>query len=85
MGHKTHPLGFRLGITQQHRSAWYSKLSNYSTLIKEDFAIRKIIYDYFIYNSIKSTGITKILPPISTAAIPGLRTIRVIPGIQLMK
>lgn len=60
MGHKTHPLGFRLGITQQHRSAWYSKLNNYSTLIKEDFAIRKIIYDYFIYNSIKSTGITKI-------------------------
>jgi len=60
MGHKTHPLGFRLGITQQHRSAWYSKLSNYSTLIKEDFAIRKIIYDYFIHNSIKSTGVTKI-------------------------
>nr|YP_002327527.1 ribosomal protein S3 [Vaucheria litorea]ACF70944.1 ribosomal protein S3 [Vaucheria litorea] len=60
MGHKTHPLGFRLGITQQHKSAWYSKLSNYSTLIKEDFAIRKIIYDYFIYNSIKSTGVTKI-------------------------
>lgn len=60
MGHKTHPLGFRLGITQQHRSAWYSKLSNYSTLIKEDFAMRKIIYDYFINNSIKSTGITKI-------------------------
>jgi small subunit ribosomal protein S3 len=60
MGHKTHPLGFRLGITQQHKSAWYSKLTNYSTLIKEDFAIRKIIYDYFIYNSIKSTGVTKI-------------------------
>jgi len=27
MGQKTHPLGFRLGITQEHRSAWYADLN----------------------------------------------------------
>lgn len=61
MGHKTHPLGFRLGITQEHRSAWYSKLNVYSKLIQEDYAIRNVIYQFLEKNSIKSTGITKIL------------------------
>jgi len=40
VGQKTHPLGFRLGITQEHRSSWYSKLNNYSELIEEDDKIR---------------------------------------------
>jgi len=61
MGHKTHPLGFRLGITQEHKSAWYSKLNVYSKLIHEDFLIRDIIFKFLKKNSIKSTGITKIL------------------------
>ena len=61
MGHKTHPLGFRLGITQQHRSAWYSKLKDYSKLIQEDYTIRNIIFKFFTKNSIKSTGIINIL------------------------
>ena len=61
MGHKTHPLGFRLGITQEHRSAWYSKLNAYSKLIQEDYTIRNVIFKFLEQNSIKSTGITKIL------------------------
>ena len=40
MGQKTHPLGFRLGITQEHKSSWYSKLNNYSELLEEDDKIR---------------------------------------------
>ena len=40
MGQKTHPLGFRLGITQEHRSSWYSKFNNYSSLLEEDDKIR---------------------------------------------
>lgn len=40
MGQKTHPLGFRLGITQEHKSSWYSKLNNYSDLLEEDDKIR---------------------------------------------
>ena len=40
MGQKTHPLGFRLGITQEHRSSWYIKLNQYSNLLEEDDKIR---------------------------------------------
>lgn len=61
MGHKTHPLGFRLGITQQHRSSWYTELSNYSQYIQEDYAIRNVIFQFFKKYSIKSTGVTSIL------------------------
>lgn len=40
MGQKTHPLGFRLGITQEHRSSWYANLNKYATLLEEDDKIR---------------------------------------------
>ena len=40
VGQKTHPLGFRLGIIQKHRSSWYSKLNQYSVLLEEDNKIR---------------------------------------------
>ena len=40
MGQKTHPLGFRLGITQEHKSSWYAKLNQYSNLLEEDDKIR---------------------------------------------
>ena len=40
MGQKTHPLGFRLGITQEHRSGWYAKFNQYATLLQEDDQIR---------------------------------------------
>ena len=40
MGQKTHPLGFRLGITQEHRSAWYANFNQYANLLEEDDLIR---------------------------------------------
>ena len=40
MGQKTHPLGFRLGITQEHRSTWYANFNQYANLLKEDDKIR---------------------------------------------
>ena len=40
MGQKTHPLGFRLGITQEHRSAWYANFTQYAHLLEEDDQIR---------------------------------------------
>ncbi len=43
MGQKTHPLGFRLGITQNHRSAWYANFNQYSYLLKEDDQIRSYL------------------------------------------
>nr|BBI37233.1 30S ribosomal protein S3 [Palmaria palmata] len=43
MGQKTHPLGFRIGITQKHRSSWFAKTSHYPKLLEEDFKIRNHI------------------------------------------
>ena len=40
MGQKTHPLGFRLGINQEHKSTWYAYLNQYANLLKEDDKIR---------------------------------------------
>ena len=40
MGQKTHPLGFRLGITQEHRSTWYANFNQYANLLEEDNLIR---------------------------------------------
>lgn len=43
MGQKTNPLGFRLGITQDHKSSWYAKFNNYSELLNEDDKIRNYL------------------------------------------
>lgn len=43
MGQKTHPLGFRINITQQHRSLWYSRRHKYAKLLEEDHIIRSHI------------------------------------------
>ena len=40
MGQKTHPLGFRLGIIQEHRSAWYANFNDYPSFVEEDNKIR---------------------------------------------
>jgi small subunit ribosomal protein S3 len=40
VGQKTHPLGFRLGITQEHRSSWYANFDQYANLLQEDDQIR---------------------------------------------
>jgi len=40
VGQKTHPLGFRLGFTQEHKSNWYAYLNQYANLLKEDDIIR---------------------------------------------
>jgi small subunit ribosomal protein S3 len=43
VGQKTHPLGFRLGITQDHKSGWYAKFNQYSKLLHEDDIIRNYL------------------------------------------
>lgn len=47
MGQKIHPLGLRLGITQKHRSIWFSKFKNYPYLILEDKNIRSYIFNTY--------------------------------------
>lgn len=43
MGQKINPIGFRLGITQEHRSRWFADASRYPELLQEDAKIRKYI------------------------------------------
>ncbi len=40
MGHKTHPVGFRLGIIKQWSAKWYGSDRTYKDLVKEDILIR---------------------------------------------
>ena len=44
MGQKVHPLGFRLGITQDHQSHWFAPKSMYPTLMMEDRFIRSYFH-----------------------------------------
>jgi small subunit ribosomal protein S3 len=43
VGQKTHPLGFRLGITQEHKSIWYANFNEYANLLEEDEQIRSYL------------------------------------------
>src|SRR5690606_32859088 len=42
MGQKTHPIGFRLGITKPWRSQWYAG-RDMPALLKEDALLRKYL------------------------------------------
>lgn len=44
MGRKVHPIGFRLGIVQDHRARWYADKAEYRSLLEEDLAIRELIF-----------------------------------------
>ena len=54
MGQKVHPIGFRLGIIKTWDSRWFSQ-KNYSTLLHEDFKIRKIVKERLMH-----AGVSKI-------------------------
>jgi small subunit ribosomal protein S3 len=59
MGQKTHPLGFRLGITQDHKSTWYANLNQYANILKEDDQIRTYIDTISKLNSIANVKINR--------------------------
>ena len=56
MGNKINPTGFRLGITQEHRSKWFATSKSYPTLLQEDDKIRT-----FIQKKYSSAGISDVL------------------------
>ncbi len=59
MGQKTHPLGFRLGITQDHKSTWYANFNQYANLLQEDNTIRTYIDTISTVNSISNVKINR--------------------------
>jgi small subunit ribosomal protein S3 len=42
MGHKTNPIGFRLGYNKMWLSRWYAE-KDYATMLHEDLAIRRLV------------------------------------------
>ncbi len=56
MGQKVHPIGFRLGITQDWRSKWYADKKKYTQTLHEDIKIRK-----FIEEKYKQAGIADVI------------------------
>ena len=59
MGQKTHPLGFRLGITQEHKSKWYANFNQYANILQEDDKIRTYINTIAKTNSISNVQINR--------------------------
>ncbi len=43
MGQKIHPVGFRLGVTKEHKSRWYSDPQKYPQILQEDYKIRQYV------------------------------------------
>jgi small subunit ribosomal protein S3 len=55
MGQKIHPVGFRLGITKEHKSTWYADTKRYPELLQEDRRVRQ-----FVDKSLANAGIADI-------------------------
>ncbi len=59
MGHKTHPLGFRLGIIKDWKTHWYANnASSYRKLVLEDIKLRQSINQE--YKGFTDAGIARI-------------------------
>ncbi|MEY4609333.1 MAG: ribosomal protein [Gemmatimonadota bacterium] len=43
MGQKTHPIGFRLGVSKDWSSKWFASAKDFPTLLKEDALLRKYL------------------------------------------
>jgi small subunit ribosomal protein S3 len=59
MGQKTHPLGFRIGITKEHKSTWYANFNQYAHILKEDDKIRTYLNSISKVNSISNVQINR--------------------------
>ncbi len=55
MGQKINPVGFRLGITQEHRSRWFAEGTRYPELLQEDHKIRA-----YVDKNLNSAGISQV-------------------------
>ncbi|MEO0535046.1 MAG: 30S ribosomal protein S3 [Cyanobacteria bacterium P01_A01_bin.123] len=55
MGQKIHPIGFRLGVIQEHRSRWYADSNRYPELLQEDYVIRQ-----YVEKNLSNAGISEV-------------------------
>jgi len=59
MGHKTHPLSFRLGYTKGWSSLWYAKKQDFPKYLHEDLLLRKTILKNFAQAAISKVVIER--------------------------
>lgn len=59
MGHKVHPTGFRLGVTEDWRSMWYAKSSDFGTFLNTDLKVRAYIKKKLAHASISTIRIER--------------------------
>jgi small subunit ribosomal protein S3 len=55
MGQKIHPIGFRLGVTKEHKSRWYADSKRYPELLQEDHQIRQ-----YVDQNLNNAGISNV-------------------------
>jgi small subunit ribosomal protein S3 len=60
LGRKVHPIGFRLGIIQEHRARWFAEGSDYRDLLEEDLAIRELVKNSHERGSISKVEIERL-------------------------
>ena len=60
MGQKIHPIGFRLGITQDHHSRWFASPDRYPELLQEDYKIRRYIEEKLGRLAANNAGISDV-------------------------
>jgi len=59
MGQKTHPIGFRIAITEQWRSRWYATKKDFAKFLLEDQKIRKFIKREWAFAAIPKVEIER--------------------------
>jgi small subunit ribosomal protein S3 len=59
MGQKVNPVGFRVGIMEGWKSRWYASKQEYSSLLLEDFNIRKYIKDKYRFAGVPKIEIER--------------------------
>ncbi len=88
MGQKAHPFGLRLGIINDWRSRWFATKRTYTSQIKEDISLRKVVKEKCGSAGISSVEIermgNKIRVTIHTAK-PGMVIGKGGTGIDLLK
>ena len=55
MGQKINPVGFRLGITQEHQSRWFASPERYPEILQEDHKIRN-----YVEKNLSNAGISAV-------------------------
>ena len=75
MGQKTHPVGFRLIVTNTWNSNWYAKKGNFKKELEEDVRIRKYLklrLPNAGVSKIEITRISKVVTVLIHTARPGI-------------